>query len=154
MNDLWTQQNRDLLDEILNQLIPANAGKSIPSAGDAGVGDFIGLRAANDVAVLNAINELLSSAASMEGNVNPEMVSQLEAGSAKNFLLLVNLTYMGYYSRPDIRLLVGVGSWPVHPKGYDVPIEPIDMIEKLTAPVRKRGPVYRQTRDKQQVRPL
>jgi len=47
----WTQQNRALLDDILDQLIPANPAKGIPSAGAFGVGDFITARAMEDDSV-------------------------------------------------------------------------------------------------------
>ncbi len=144
MSDQWTEQNRHLLDSILDQLIPANPEKGIPSAGAFGVGDFIASRAAEDNAISTALNELLSNAASIDGNVSVEMVKLLEAKYAKSFSLLVRLTYMGYYSRPEIRSLVGVGSWPVHPKGYEVPIESADLLEQLTAPVTNRGRAYRE----------
>ena len=78
------------------------------------------------------------------------MVEAIEAANTEYFTLLLTLTYMGYYSRPEIRSSVGVGSWPVHPKGYEVPLEPADMMEKLTAPVRDRGAMYRNPSDELQ----
>jgi len=140
----WTQQNRALLDDILDLLIPANPAKGIPSAGDFGVGDFIATRAVEDDSVSAAVKELLATASSIDGNVSVEMVRQLEANCSRSFSDLLRLTYMGYYSRPEIRSLVGLGNWPVHPKGYDVPVEPADMLEKLTAPVKERGQAYRE----------
>jgi len=147
VSDQWAEPNRQLLDGILDQLIPANPEKGIPSAGACGVGDFIALRAAEDDAISTALNELLSSAAPIDGKVSVEMVRQLEANNAMSFSLLVRLTYMGYYSRGEIRSLVGLGSWPVHPTGYEVPIEPANMLEKLTASVIKRGQAYREPND-------
>ena len=144
MSIQWTQQNRALLDDILDQLIPANPAKGIPSAGAFGVGDFIAARALEDDSVCAALQALLAAASSIDGNVSVETVRQLEANCATPFADLVRLTYMGYYSRPKIRSLVGLGSWPVHPKGYDVPVEPADMLEKLTAPVKERGQAYRE----------
>jgi len=145
------QEHRGLLIEILDQLIPANPKKRIPAAGSFGVVDFIEARATDDEFITNALNQLLSKAAEMDATVNADMVAKLESTDAENFRVLLNLTYMGYYSRPEIRSLVGVASWPVHPKGYEVPLEPADMIEELTAPVRSRGPMYRDPSDGQQV---
>lgn len=145
------QQHRILLDQILDQLIPANIEKNIPAAGSFGVGDFIAARAEEDKTVSDALERFLSSAANISKDVNPEIVKALEASDSENFALLLRLTYMGYYSRPEIRSLVGVGSWPVHPKGYEVPLEPADMIEKLTEPVRDRGAIYRYPGDEPQV---
>lgn len=144
MSIQWTQQNRALLDDILDQLIPANPAKGIPSAGVFGVGDFIVARAVEDDSVSAALKELLASASSIDGKVSVETVRQLEANCAGPFSDLVRLTYMGYYSRPEIRSVVGLGSWPVHPNGYDVPVEPADLLEKLIAPVKERGQAYRE----------
>lgn len=140
------QQHRNLLDDILDELIPANPEKKIPSAGTVGVGDFVVSRASEDTTLSDALTGLLSAAVKMGGEVTTEMVKALEASNTAHFTLLLNLTYMGYYSRPEIRSLVGLGSWPVHPNGYEVPLEPTIMIEKLTAPVRNRGAMYRNPR--------
>lgn len=144
-------QHRKLLDDILDQLIPVNSAKSIPAAGSIGVGDYIEACAAEDEAVFDALNQMLLSAARMRVDVSPELVKKLEEDDIVNFTLLLKLTYMGYYSRPEIRSLVGVGSWPVHPRGYEVPLEPIDTIEKLTAPVKERGAIYRSPDNTKQV---
>ena len=151
MNNPWTQQQRELLDQILDQVIPANPQKGIPSAGSFGVGDFIASRALEDDAVLTALHELLSSAESTGKTINVNTVRQLESSYAASFSTLLRLAYMGYYSRPQIRSLLGLGSWAVHPKGYDVPVEPSDLLETLTAPVKERGPVYRDPDDQSQV---
>ncbi len=151
MNNQLIQQHRGLLDAILDQLIPANTEKNIPSAGSIGVADFIAARAIDDEEASTAIKELLSSVASVGGDVTPAMIQELEQRQAENFTVLLNLTYMGYYSRPDIRACIGLGSWPVHPKGYEVPAEPAEVIEGLTAPVTKRGRFYRDPADDQKV---
>lgn len=148
MNNHLTQHELQLLDQILDQLIPANPQKGIPSAGVFGVGEFIISKAEQDKDASNALSEILSNADSIGGKVNVAMVSQLEANCASSFSTLLTLTYMGYYSRPQIRSLVGVGSWPVHPGGYEVPVESDDLIEKLTAPVRERGRAYRDPKDR------
>lgn len=151
MSMQWTQQNRDWLDAVLDQLIPANPEKGIPSAGAFGVGDFIVASAAEDKHVAKALTELLASTSAStsasDASVSVDIVRQLEANCTNAFSVLVRLTYMGYYSRPKIRSAVGLGSWPVHPKGYEVPVEPADMLEKLIAPVKARGQAYREPND-------
>ena len=67
----------------------------------------------------------------------------VEAELPEEFSKLLVLTYMAYYSRPEIRALFGVGEHPVHPKGYDVNRETPELMDTLTAPVRARGKVYR-----------
>ena len=145
------QQHRHLLDAILDQLIPANPVKRIPAAGEFGVGAYIEVQADQDENVRKALQHLLASAEKMNTSVNPEMVAQLESADNANFNLLLSLTYKGYYHHPEIRAVLGLASWPVHPKGYDVPAEPSDFIEKLVAPVVARGDCFRDPDNEQSV---
>ncbi len=143
MTTCWTGTERLLLDSILDQLIPASPGRSIPGAGELGVADFIAGQVALDAGLREAIATLLDGAAGAGGEVSPTLVSGLEAEYPAEFLALLTVTYKGYYSRPDMRALVGVGSHPVHPDGYRVAAEAREFIDELTAPVRQRGACYR-----------
>ncbi len=143
MQVLWNEKDRSLVDEILDQLIPANPSRDIPGAGEAGVAQFIAAKMNEDTSVLAAITDVLTHAKRLAGGMSPNSVRQLETDKPEGFAALVRLTYMGYYSRPDIRSLVGMADWPVHPKGYDVLPESPELIDALTAPVRARGPIYR-----------
>lgn len=89
------------------------------------------------------MDALLGHSQPLQDSVTADAIRQLEADLPKAFETLLKLTYMGYYSRPEIRPLVGVASWPVHPRGYDVQREEKALLDELTEPVRKRGPVYR-----------
>ncbi len=135
--------NRTLLDAILNQLIPANPERSIPAAGDFGTGDFIEAQALRDTDLNAALESLLAQAAKLAGGINSQSVRQLENDLPVEFAKLLVVTYMGYYSRPEIRELVGVGAHPVHPAGYQVERETPELMDALTAPVRARGKAYR-----------
>ena len=144
MTEPWSEESRALMDDILDQLIPANPGRGIPAAGAAGVGEFIERNRANDREVAAYIDDLLGHSQTFQGCVTVEAIRQLEAKLPEAFETLLRLTYMGYYSRPESRQAVGVASWPVHPKGYDVQREDKAVLAALTEPVRARGPVYRQ----------
>ncbi len=138
---------RELLDALLDQIIPANADREIPAAGTFGVAAFIEQRVAADVELGGLIQRGLATAAmivSINGlRVEPDVVRQLEEDAPDFFAALTRLTYMGYYSQGDIRGLLGLSSKPVHPDGYEVPMQDLDEIEELTAPVKQRGPCYR-----------
>ena len=138
---------RELLDALLDQIIPASDDGRIPSAGALGVADFIGDRIAADGELGSLIQRGLAKAAmliSANGHrVEPDVVRQLEQDAPDFFETLIRQTYMGYYSRGDIRGLLGLSPKPVHPDGYDVPGQDLDEIEALTAPVRERGRCYR-----------
>lgn len=144
MTDYWNSKDRALLDAILDELIPANPERGIPSAGAFGVADFLGNKIAVDPDLAKAVEALLDRARRLADGVSPDAVRQLEVDMPEAFEALLRLTYMGYYSRPEVRLLVGVAPWAVHPKGYEVPDEPPEIMSELTAPVRARGRIYRE----------
>ncbi|MEL6964933.1 MAG: gluconate 2-dehydrogenase subunit 3 family protein [Pseudomonadota bacterium] len=138
---------RILLDAILDQIIPANPDKRIPAAGALGVADFINKRVADDPKLGTQFANGLAKAAALvdaAGNrLDPNVIRQLELEAPDFFSFLIRQTYMGYYSRGDIRELLGLSPKPVHPDGYDVPEQDLDEIRALTAPVRERGRCYR-----------
>ncbi len=138
---------RELLDALLDQIIPASDDGRIPAAGALGLADFIGDRIAADVELRSLIQQGLATAAlliSINGHrVEPDVVKQLEQDAPDFFEALIRETYMGYYSRGDIRGLLGLSPKPVHPDGYDVPEQDLDEIRALTAPVKERGRCYR-----------
>lgn len=136
-------QLRSRLNAILDILVPANPERGIPAAGAAGVAEFIDKARAEDPDTANALDDLLSHAASLSGDVTPELVRLLESARPHAFETLLRLTYMGYYSRADLRARVGVSALPVHPVGYAVVRETESELEALVAPVRARGPIYR-----------
>jgi len=139
-----SEGNRAILDALLDQLIPANPAKGIPAAGDFGSGRFILEQAVKDEELDAALAVLLKRAGELaSAGINPSVARQLEAELPEEFSKLLVLTYMAYYSRPEIRALFGVGEHPVHPKGYDVNRETPELMDTLTAPVRARGKVYR-----------
>ncbi|SLN75541.1 hypothetical protein [Ruegeria meonggei] len=131
------------LDAILDVLIPANPSRNIPAAGQLGVATFVTEAAAQKNALNTALIALLSRAGELADGITPDTVRQLETELPEAFNLLLVETYKGYYSRPDIRALVGVGAHPVHPAGYEVASESPELLNELTAPVRARGPVFR-----------
>lgn len=140
---MWTDTESGLLNAILDQLIPPNPSKNIPGAGELGVAGYLNDQAMHDIRVRTSIETLLLRAAQLADEVSPSFVRQLETELPGSFAVLLSETYKGYYSRPDMREKVGVGAHPVHPQGYAVAPEPAGLIDDLTAPVRARGPVYR-----------
>lgn len=140
---MWSDSDTAILSAILDELIPANPGRRIPSAGEIGVVDFIAKSASKDKTLEQYISSLLHEAQTWAGGVTTDLVRELEAEKPDAFGALLTETYKGYYSRPDMRAKVGVGAHPVHPVGYEVTRETPEMIDELVAPVRARGPVFR-----------
>jgi len=147
---MLTQARKDVLDRILDEIVPGDAERGIPGAGALGLTEFIlsATRFADDpVRVVDTIVDHVPVSAAEFGSLDgPARVAALEAAERAEpeaFSTLVRLVYMGYYSRADIRPLVGVGARPVHPDGYRVAPEPQALLEALTAPVLGRGPFFR-----------
>ena len=147
---MWNAKQIRLLVAILDQFVPANPDKGIPSAGALGVVEFFPKAQAFAPDPVGSITRVLDTVeATVKDFVNLEDVEKVavlkavEAAQADDFALLIRLTYMGYYSRPEIRPFFGVAAHPVHPTGYKVPREAESLMAELTAPVRNRGPIYR-----------
>ncbi len=145
-SDLWNDRERQLLEALLNQIIPANAERKIPAAGALGVADFISKRIADAPELGCLFADGLAKAAALanaDGTVDKAVAQKLEQEAPAFFAAMIRQTYMGYYSRGDIRALLGLSAKPVHPDGYDVPEQDLDEIRALTAPVTERGRCYR-----------
>lgn len=140
---MWTDEETTILNAILDELIPANPALEIPAAGELGVVNFIADVADENTMFKEQITSLLRHAQTLADGVTTDLVRQLEGDQPEAFAALLTETYKGYYSRPDMRAKVGVGAHPVHPLGYDVPRDPPELMNSLTAPVRARGPIFR-----------
>ena len=147
---MWEGVQRQLLDLVLDELIPASSDGRVPGAGAAGVAEFIpsaGRYAPDPEGAANAVLAAVSAKApdfpAMGKGERAAVLRKIESEEGKAFATLVRVVYMGYYSRPDIRPLFGVGAHAVHPDGY--PVEPEDdaLLAELTQPVRSRGRTYR-----------
>lgn len=147
---MLTQDQSELLNAILDQLIPPHADGSIPGAGALGVAEFLPSATSyaedplGDVnAVLDHVSKTAPGFLTKTADEREDLLRVTENAVPDEFASLVRLTYMGYYSRPDTRPLFGVGAHPIHPLGYPVTPESDDLLAELTAPVRRRGEIYR-----------
>ena len=143
----------DLLDLILNEIIPPSEDGRVPGAGQIGVGGSLlagGPRPVkNCIETVTGILDAVSAEAQdfhllgRDGRV--AALKTVERRCPGEFGVFVRAVYMDYYSRPEIRPLFGVGSHPVHPEGYPVEPESEEVMARLTEPVRSRGPCFRRT---------
>lgn len=144
---MLNETNRPILDAILDELIPPRKDGTIPGAGALGVAEFLPTANAFAPNPAGSVQTILSAVsgnfAALPRDEKITDLQRVEAAHGQAFETLVRLTYMGYYSRPDIRPHFGVGAHPIHPKGYPVARESDAMMDELTAPVRARGKVYR-----------
>ena len=151
---MWTSKDRTLLDAVLDQMIPASADGRVPAAGRLGTGEFILRIAASEpttsVLIRQGLDHLakLTEASGLDFTVldaasRRDLLLKLEVEKAEAFQAILRHAYMGYYSRPDIRLLFGLSAQPTQPFGYEVPLESPELLAGLTADVVARGQCYR-----------
>ncbi|WP_298961527.1 hypothetical protein [uncultured Roseibium sp.] len=146
-----TSETQALLLKVLEEIIPAGGARRMPSAGMKAVADGVLTATAYSNGSPGAVTRLLE-AISMKSPDFPilspdarvDVLKVIEADHPADFTELVRLTYTAYYSRPEIRPLLGVAAHPVHPDGYLVEPESDALMDELTRPVRARGTAYRQ----------
>lgn len=139
--------NRPVLDAILDELIPPSEDGTIPGAGALGVADFLPTADAYAPAPAASVQTILRAVSdnfiALPRGAKIAELKRVETLHREAFEVLIRLTYMGYYSRPDTRPHFGVAAHPVHPIGYPVDRESTATMNELTAPVRALGKVYR-----------
>ena len=140
---MWSEKEKKILSEILDELIPANPDKKIPSAGQLGVVSFIFEVASKTPKLQDDIKLVLEFVISKADKVSPYLVREMERLHPRAFGSLLTETYKGYYSRSYIRKKLALSEKPVHPFGYEVKSESNEYLKELTENVRARGTVYR-----------
>ena len=150
----WSEAEGRLLDALLDEIVPASADGRVPSAGVLGVTEYLAERAADHPALAATIRKALAHAAkladargarfdALDAAGRVAVVEALERDAPEAFVTLLRHTYMGYYSRADVRPHFGLSPKPTQPDGYTVPDDDPDEMAALLAPVRARGRCYR-----------
>lgn len=150
----WSEAEGRLLRALLDRLVPASTDGRVPAAGALGVAEYLADRASADPSLGTLFRHALTRAAALAEDHGAHfdaldtasrvaVVEVLEGDAPEAFAALVRHTYMGYYSRADVRPLFGLSSRPTQPGGYEVPGDDADEMAELLAPVRARGRCYR-----------
>ena len=150
----WSEAESRLLRALLDRLVPAGADGRVPAAGALGVAGYLAERASADPSLAALFRHALARAEALAAARGARfdaldtasrvaVVEALERDAPEAFAALVRHTYMGYYSRPDVRPLFGLSPRPTQPGGYEVPDDDAGEMAALLAPVRARGRCYR-----------
>ena len=150
----WSEDQGRLLTGLLDVIVPASADGRVPAAGALGIADFLVSKASADPALAVSLREVLSHAAALaearganfddlDAAGRIAVVEALEQEAADAFTALLWHTYMGYYSRADVRPHFGLSDRPTQPEGYELPEDDPDELADMLAPVRARGRCYR-----------
>lgn len=137
----FTQEQRDVLTAILNRIIPAEG--AMPGAGDVGVGRFIE-EVLREAPLLRRPVLGLVSALQIQGSSTPLTATEIdgrlqrmEQDQEASFNILLQATYTGYYSHPQVLAALGWG----HPEAASSETAFFD--STILEEVRRRGPIYR-----------
>ena len=150
----WSEDQGHLLTRLLDEIVPASADGRVPAAGALGIADFLVSKASADPALAASLREVLSHAAALaearganfddlDAAGRNAVVEALEREAPDAFTALLWHTYMGYYSRADVRPHFGLSDRPTQPEGYELPEDDPDELADMLAPVRARGRCYR-----------
>lgn len=154
VNGGWDGAQRALLEGLLNEIVPPSADGRVPGAGAVDVADFVIARADADpkqarlfkhgvTAATSLVDAAGGSLTALDAAQRLALARQLEAREPEFFAALLRHTYMGYYSRGDIRPLFGLSAKPTQPDGYDVRRESPGELAAMLEPVTRRGRCYR-----------
>ena len=148
---VFTRSQETLLKDVINRIVPAEG--EFPGAGDLGVVEYLD-RVVGGSPELTALFlpglahvEIAASRAhgkgfgSLSTDEKDRVLRQVEQERPDFFSTLVQQTYNGYYTNPDIYRLVGPESHD--PKSSANLMKPFD--SRLLEDVRKLGRVYRET---------
>jgi hypothetical protein len=150
----WTEDERALLDALLDTVIPAGAG--LPGAGALGIADFLAEQVADAPEWGEGFVEGLGRAAAfmrsrgienlqaLEAQDREAVARELEASEPNFFSTLVRYTYVGYYTHPTIPPHFGLPDHPPQPEGNDLPPDDPALLDEMLQDVRSRGKIYRQ----------
>jgi hypothetical protein len=135
---VFTQEQGDLLTVLLNRIVPADG--NMPAAGDIGVGRYIDGVLADAPhlrrPILDVITEVQAAAAAapLSGDQLDHVLGAIEQRQKTSFDVLLQATYTGYYSHPQVLNAIGWTESGAHAEAFDV---------ALLDSVKERGPIYK-----------
>jgi hypothetical protein len=144
-----TDEQRALVREVLNRLVPARPG--LAGAGDLDVGTSVEATVARSAPLrrqfLDGLSEIALAARRRTGRdflelepaARDSILRQVEEVRPAFFAALVDHTYRGYYSLPVVLRTVGAIGRPPQPLGHELP--PFD--PTLLDQQRQRSPFWR-----------
>lgn len=150
----WSEDQDHLLASLLDEIVPSSADGRVTAAGALGVAEFLAAKASADPELTASLRAVLSHAAALaeaggasfddlDATGRIAVVEALEREVPDAFTALLWHTYMGYYSRADVRPQFGLSPRPTQPEGYALPEDDPDELADMLAPVRGRGRRYR-----------
>jgi hypothetical protein len=131
----------ELLDAILDTLIPASADGRMPGAGSLGFADTIReqTQAAGEMLAAGLAAAEAAGFAKLDPEARVTVLRELEKTQPGFVPTLYMLTCIAYYQHPSVLVGLGLEPRPPHPKGYELEPGNLTALER----VRARGKLWR-----------
>jgi anti-sigma factor ChrR (cupin superfamily) len=131
----------DLLNAVLDTLIPASADGRMPGAGSLGLADAVHAQTAQAKDLIAGGLAAAESAGFADLDLEDRVALLRDLESSKpGFVPTLYLTVLPmYYQQPKVLVGLGLEPRPPHPKGYDLEPGNLDALER----VRARGKLWR-----------
>jgi hypothetical protein len=136
------EERRARLAVVLDLLIPADARRGMPGAGEVCV-DAVEASLRGNAGLRLVVEPGLDTFGNRErGTGNGAAALETVQREMPGFVpTLVFLTYSAYYQQPRVVAALGLEARPPHPGGYEMAPSDLDALLKK---VRARGPLYRE----------
>jgi hypothetical protein len=130
------------LSAVLDEIIPPTPDGSLPGAGALGLGSYVeeklgaaGAAIAEGLAVLDqlAADRGAESYATAQAEDRLPLLKELAERDPGFLGGLIFHTYGGYYHSPRVVEVLGLESWPPHPKGYELEPGDLSLLDRVRA---------------------
>jgi hypothetical protein len=133
----------DLLDLILDTLIPASPDGRLPSAGALGLAATVREKTASARAIVDAGLAMAEQrgVTELDAAERTALLREIDAAEPAFITTVYTPTCIAYYEHPDVQTGLGLEPGPPHPRGYALELGNLDGLAR----VRERGKLYRDT---------
>ncbi len=147
----FSAEQRQCLNEVLDEMIPKSADGRLPGAGEIDLAAAVeraleqnpGMRPAIDQGFA-ALAEVMSARgletlAAASRAARTAMMKELESKEAGFVMTLMFVAYAAYYQNGRVLEALGLEGRPPHPKGYEMKGHDLSLLDV----VRRRGKIFR-----------
>jgi len=138
---MLSEEHARALAAVLDAIIPPDAARGMPGAGEVGVADHVAsvLERSPELAwaVTAGLAALEPGFADLEPAARAPVLNALAASQPAFLPGLLFHAYQGYYQSPAVLEALGVPGRPPHPRGYEVEANDLSLLDPVRAMPRR-----------------
>lgn len=144
LSTLLSDEQTQTLVSVLDTIVPQDAERGMPGAGQLGVADYVEQALSENSDLVPVVAAGLSALidrdfAALEPAARVDALNEVAASQPGFLPLLVFQTYQGYYQNPGALEALGLPPRPPHPLGYEMEESDLSLLD----PVVAREKLYR-----------